>query len=126
MPTLHCTRDESRKGAGELPLPPGAKKDPKAATGFALVEVDALKNTVVMKLPVPVMPLPYTQTSTTNSPEEKSGTMQTVMRFPGEVKPITVALMGQLKDQSGTQVIKMNGKDRDGGTLTVKWRFSTR
>jgi hypothetical protein len=124
MPSLHCTRDMTRKGDGELPLPPAAKKDPKAATGFALVEVDALKNTVVMRLPTPLMPLPYSQTLTTNSPEEKSGTTQTVASFPGEIKPITVALTGDLKNQSGTQSFKINSKDGDSGTLTVKWRFS--
>jgi hypothetical protein len=128
MPTLHCTRDETRKGAGELPLPPGAKpslkNDPKTATGFALVEVDAVKNTVVMKLPVPLMALAYTQTSTTNSPEEKNSTKQDMMRFPGELKPITVALTGQLQDQSGTQSLKIDGKGSESGTLTIKWRFA--
>jgi len=125
LPTQQCTRDETRKGAGELPLPPGAMKDPKAATGFAMVEVDALKNTVVMKLPVPVMPLPYTQTTTTNSPEEKGGTTQAIASFPGEVKPITVAITGDLRSQSGTQTFKIDTKNREGGTLTVKWRFAT-
>jgi hypothetical protein len=124
MPSLHCTRDETRKGAGALPLPPGAQKDPKAATGFAMVEVDALKNTVVMKLPVPVMPLPYSKTTTTNSPEEKGGTTQTIASFPGEVKPITVTLTGDLSNHSGTQTFKIDTKDREGGTLTVKWRFA--
>jgi hypothetical protein len=70
------------------------------------------------------MPLPYSQTLTTNSPEEKSGTTQTVASFPGEIKPITVALTGDLKNQSGTQSFKINSKDGDSGTLTVKWRFS--
>jgi hypothetical protein len=124
VPSQHCTRDMTRKGDGELPLPPAAKKDPKAATGFALVEVDGLKNTVVMRLPTPLMPLPYSQTLTTNSPEEKSGTTQSVSVFPGEIKPITIALTGDLKSQSGTQSFKIDTKDREGGTLTVKWRFA--
>jgi hypothetical protein len=61
---------------------------------------------------------------TTNSPEEKSGTTQSVSVFPGEIKPITIALTGDLKSQSGTQSFKIDTKDREGGTLTVKWRFA--
>ena len=121
-PSLRCTHDETRKGAGELPLPPGSKNDPNAATGFSLIEVDAVKNTMMMRLPIPLMPLPYTQIVVTNRPEEKSGTTQLMANFPPAIKPITVALKGDVKNQSGTQTLKMAGQGSEGGTLTVKWR----
>jgi hypothetical protein len=45
------------------------------------------------------------------------------MLFPRDVKPITVALAGDGRDESGQQVIKLSGKAEEGGTLTLRWHF---
>ena len=57
-PRHRCTRDEVRKGSGEIPLPPDAKtrKNKGAAAGISAVEVDAGKNTLTVALPVPLFP----------------------------------------------------------------------
>jgi hypothetical protein len=119
-PNKRCTRSETRKGGGDIPAPPGAKGNPSIAS----LEVDVVKNTLFIVLPAPMNVLSSTQIVTTDFSEEKSGTSQMSLRFPGEMKPLTVALAGDLQHQSGTQSIKMNGKGGEGGTLLVKWRFS--
>jgi hypothetical protein len=118
-PSLHCTRDETRKGSGEVSLPPGAK--PEAAAGVSAVEVDSTGKTLTVVLPVPLFPLSYTETIKTNSPDQKSGTSQELLGFPKDVKPITAALNGDGRDQSGTETIKAGE-----GTLTVRWKFTAR
>ena len=118
-PSLHCTRDETRKGSGEVLLPPGAK--PEAAAGVSAVEVDSAGKTLTVVLPVPLFPLTYTETIKTNSPDQKSGTSQELLSFPKDIKPVTVALKGDGRDQSGTETIK-SGE----GTLTVRWKWTAR
>ena len=119
-PNLHCTRDETRKGGGEVPLPPGAK--PEAAAGFSAVEVDSTGKTLTVVLPVPLSLLPYTETVSTNQPDEKSGTSKQLLRFPpDDLKPVKVALKGDGRDQSGTENIPVPN-----GTLTVRWKFTAR
>lgn len=124
-PNLHCTTDETRKGSGEVPLPPGAK--PEAAAGVSAVEVDSTGKTLTVVLPVPLFPLTYTETVKTNSPDKKSGTSQGMLRFPpNDMKPVKVALKGDGRDQSGTETIPIPGTAGSAGTLTVRWKFTAR
>jgi hypothetical protein len=136
-PRHRCTRDEVRKGSGEIPLLPGGKKNPGAVAGVSAVEVDTAKNTITVTLPVPLFPLPYTETITTDEPEgthdtpTPKGPQQKLLRFrvdtAGNVthdKPFTVALKGGWRSQAGEQVVALKGEFGDAGKLTVRWRFN--
>ena len=127
LPGARCTRDETRKGSGEIPLPPGAKPDPGAIAGASRVEIDSAGKTITVVLPIPLMALPYTQTVKTDDPEEKSGTSQGSLRFPSSTpRTIRVALQGDGRDQSGTEVTKLTGAAGEGGTLTVRWKWTAK
>ena len=136
-PRHRCTRDEVRKGSGEIPLPPDAMKNPGAAAGTSAVEVDAGKNTLTVGLPVPLFLLPYTETITTDEPEGTHDTPTPKGPQPklhsfrvnaaGSVthdKPFTVALKGGWRSQSGEQVVMQKGEFGDAGKLTIRWRFN--
>ncbi len=136
-PRHRCTRDEVRRGSGEIPLPPDAKKNPAAAAGVSAVEVDTVKNTLTVMLPVPLFALPYTETITTDEPEgthdtpTPRGPQQKLLRFrvdaAGNVthdKPFTVPLQGGWRSQAGEQVVMLKGEFGDAGKLTVRWRFN--
>ena len=136
-PRHRCTRDEVRKGSGEIPLPPDAKKNPGAAAGISAVEVDAGKNTLTVGLPVPLFLLPYTETITTDEPAgthdtpTPKGPQQKLHRFrvnaAGGIthdKAVTVALKGGWRNQAGEQVVALEGEFGDAGKLTVRWRFN--
>jgi hypothetical protein len=114
-----CTIDIVSRGAGDIPPPP--TRD--GAAGISAVEFDSVGKTVMIRLPVPIGLLNYSETMTSNHPEKKSGTITKSMRFPPEAKPITASLKGSSQDQSGEQTIKLAGKAEEGGTLTVRWRF---
>jgi len=60
LPCHRCTRNELRKGSGQIPLPPGAKQDAGAVAGVSAVEVDAGRNTLTLALPVPITASPST------------------------------------------------------------------
>jgi hypothetical protein len=135
-PRHRCTRDEVRNGSGQITLPPESKKSSRPGAGIAAVEMDASKNTLTLRLPVPVM-LPYTETITTDEPEgthdtpTPKGPQQKLLRFRvnagGDVmddKPLTVPLTGGWRSQSGQQVVTLKGEFGDAGKLTVRWRFS--
>lgn len=127
QPSLHCTRNEVRKGSGDLPSQSATAKDVGL---FYAVEVDTEKNTLTVTPPVPLLPLPYTETITTDLPERYQETpipkgpqpQQLVFRTSadGNNKPFTVALKGGWRSQSGEQVGQVKG---EGGKLTVRWRF---
>jgi hypothetical protein len=134
-PRHRCTRDEVRVGAGELPLPPGVKQDAGAA-GMAAVEVDSGRHTLTLALPVPLFPLPYTETITSDEPAGThdtpipKGPQPKLLRFrvdaAGSVthkQPMTVALKGGWRNQSGEQRVQLKGDFGDAGQLTVRWRF---
>ena len=135
-PRHRCTRDEVRKGSGEIPLPPDAKKNPLAITGLAAVEVDAGKNTLTVGLPIPLFPLPYTETITTDEPDgthgepAPKGPQQKLHSFrvgnAGVTQDgaINVPLKGGWRSQSGEQVVMLKGDFGDAGKLTVRWRFT--
>jgi hypothetical protein len=132
-PRQRCTRDEVRKGSGEVPLPQEAKKSGGAA-GLGAVEVDAGKNTLTLRLPVPLFPLPYTETITT---DERAGSRDTPtpkgpqkkqhffrVGSTSDNKPITVALKGGWRTQAGEQVVPLKGEFGNAGNLTIRWRFN--
>ncbi len=91
---------------------------------------------MVVTLPVPLFPLPYTETITTDEPEGTHdtptpvGPQQQLMIFGVNAKggathdqPLTVALDGDWHSQSGEQVVAVEGQLREAGKLTVRWRF---
>jgi hypothetical protein len=136
LPQQRCTRDERRQGAGDLALPATAQ-NPGAATGFSAVEIDAAKHLLTLRLPVPLLPLDYTETITSDEP---AGTHDTptpkgpqAKQMPFRVvvdgklnqdKPLTIALKGGWRSQSGEQVHAVKGDAGAGGKLTVRWRFA--
>lgn len=138
-PRHRCTREETRKGSGEVPVPAEArsKGNAGAAAGISAVELDAQKGLLTLGLPVPLAMLPYTETITSDEPE---GTYDTPIARGARKreafyrvsasgsgfmhdKPFTVALKGGWRDQAGEQVVKLPGQFGNGGTLTVRWRF---
>lgn len=123
LPGARCTSDTSNKGAGDIAPPPSAKEEPATAAGMSALEVDTVKKTLMIALPIPLNVLPYQQTVKTDDPEEHSGAAAKSMSFPLEVKPITATLAGDGRDQTGEQVIKLSGKAEEGGTLTIRWHF---
>ncbi len=137
-PRQRCTRDEVRKGVGEIPVPAGAnsKANRGAAAGISAAEVDSGRNTLTVALPVPLAMLPYTETITTDEPPGTHDTptpkgpqaKQLAFRVnaAGAMmdKPLTVPLKGGFRSQSGEQVVKLSGSFGDEGTLTVRWRFA--
>lgn len=136
-PRHRCTRNEVRKGSGAIVLPAKAKKDPGAAAGISAVEVDTTKNTLTVTLPVPLFPLPYTETITTDEPEgthdtptpkgPQAGLHQFRVNAAGGAmhdKPLTVPLDGGWRSQSGEQVVMLKGEFGNAGKLTVRWRFN--
>ena len=123
LPGARCTSNTSSKGAGDIAPPPTAQRDPASAAGLSALEVDSVKKTLMISLPVPLNVLSYQETVTTDDPEERSGTTTESMRFPSDVKPLTATIKGDLRDQSGEESIKLTGQAEEGGTLTVRWHF---
>jgi len=118
-PKQICSREETRKGGGDIPAPPGAKD-----TSAAMLEVDGQKKDVLIKLPIPLSALTYTSQVTSDHPEEKSGTSTGILpAMFGQQKSITAVVPGDLRSASGTQTFKMDGAGGEGGTLIVKWQF---
>jgi len=126
QPSLHCTRNVVRQGSGDVPPLTATKKDVGL---FYAAEVDAEKNTLTITLPVPVLPLSYTETITTDEPNGARDTptpkgprpKQMIFRTSADGnKPFTVALKNGWHTQSGEKVVRMKG---DGGKLTVRWHF---
>jgi len=117
-----CRREETRKGSGPVPAPAGGQ----STAGASMLEVNSAKKELVVSLPVPLAPLNYTQTVVTTVPGEKGGVTQTVAKpwMLRASKPMTVTIPTDLKSVSGTQSFKLDGTYDEGGTVTVKWRFS--
>ncbi len=114
-----CGREETRKGAGAL------KRHAAAKGAFtAQLEFDTVKKDIYIVLPVPLMSgLDYSRQFTSNYSDEKSGVSQGTLSFPGIVPPITAAIAADARNASGTQAIKLTGKQGENGTLTIKWQF---
>lgn len=119
--TKTCKRSDVRKGGGPIPTPPGA-----SSAGFSMLEVDSVSKDMVIVLPVPLAPLTYTQTVTTNIPDEAGSTKQSIvpLLFGGDQQRITVSIPGSAASLSGTQTIPVKGEGAEGGTLTVNWKFT--
>jgi hypothetical protein len=116
-----CKRSDIRKGGGPIPAPPGNN----SGAGFSMLEVDTVSKDMVIVLPVPLAPLTYTQTVTTNIPDETGSTQQSVapVLLGGELQRITVSIPGGMAS-SGTKTIPVKGNGAEGGTLTVNWQFT--
>ena len=139
-PRHRCTREETRKGAGDVPVPAAAnaRGNTGAAAGISSVEVDAAKGTLTVMLPVPLAMLPYTETIQSDEPDgtydtpiargarPKQGFFRVSAQGTGHMhdKPLTVPLKGGWRSQQGEQVVKLKGNYGDAGTLTVRWRFN--
>jgi hypothetical protein len=136
LPKARCTRDEARKGGGDLPLPPQAAKDPKALAGNSSFEVDLVKSTITLALPGPLFPMPYTETITTDEPAgthsvptPKGPQPRNLVFRVGEDGPattgkyVTLPLKGGWRSQSGERVVMLAGNAGEGGKLTVRWRL---
>jgi hypothetical protein len=116
-PQQRCRRQETRKGAGDLPAPT------KNVAGSAQFEVDAQKKDIVMLLPVAMAPLPCTREVKSDFPDEASGSSQCLSGV-GATKPVMVTIPGDLKQLSGSEQVKMDGAESEGGTLTVRWTLT--
>ena len=66
LPGARCHRSEERRGSGAL-VPAGSR--PIDLAGFAHAELDAQKNTLSLRLPIPLGMLPYTETIVTDEPK---------------------------------------------------------
>lgn len=134
-PRQRCTRNEVRKGSGEITAPRDAK-NPGAAAGISAAEVDAGKNTLTLRLPVPLLMLPYTETITTDEPagsrdtptpkgpQKKQHSFRVSAAGATHDKPLTVALKGGWRSQNGEQVVPLKGEFGNAGNLTIRWRFN--
>jgi len=127
-PGHRCQRRSEGKGAGALPQPP-------KTVAVQAVELDAQAQTLTLQLPAPLMPLPYSDTVTSDEPKGTQvvppGThaRQQLFRVTGDGKatpdkPFTVALKGGWRTQSGEQLVRVSGDASEGGTLRVRWTFS--
>lgn len=123
-PGQRCHREETRKGSGDLVSPPGNQ-----GASVAMFEVDAQKKDIVLMLPGPMMPMTYNRVVKSDFPGETES--QPVGNSQGMVssgiappKPLTVTIPGDLRKLSGTEQIRMDGAEGEGGTLTVRWTLS--
>jgi hypothetical protein len=118
-PNRQCSRAETRKGGGEVPMPAEAK-----GISNGQLEFDTVKKDLYITLPTPFLPLGYTRHVTSDYDNEKNGSsLETLHNLPGTLQPITVAITGDARKLSGTQTIKSAGKAGESGTLTVSWQF---
>jgi hypothetical protein len=119
-PKQRCTREETRKGGGDIPPLAGAKNQ-----SAAMLEIDSAGQEIMIKLPVPLGALAYTRQVNSDFPDEKSGTFPgTLPPMAGQQKTLNVPLTGDLRAASGTQSFKVDGAEGEGGTLTVTWQFA--
>ena len=129
LPQQRCLIDTVTRGAGDVPGVPGGRGGPAAA------ELDLQARTITLVLPVPMGPLPYSDTVTTNEPASYQvvapGTHARQLRFVttsddriAAAQALTVALKGSWRSQSGEQVLQVKGAGADGGRLSIRWRFA--
>ena len=119
-PKQRCSREETRKGGGEIPPLKGAK-----VTSMALLEVDSVNKDILIRLPVPLGAIGYTRQVSSDFPDEKSGTSTDALAsMAGQQKTVTAVIPGDLRPASGTQSFKLDGAEGEGGTLVVKWQFT--
>lgn len=134
-PRNRCIRDETRKGAGKLPVAiPGLKVNGPANASTAAVEIDTQKNTLAVRLPG-VGLLPLTETITSDEPEgthetpTPKGPHQILLTYRlkqdrgADDEALVFPLKGGWRSQSGEQVLALKGPFGDTGKLTVRWQF---
>jgi hypothetical protein len=115
--TKVCKRVVTNKGGGAIP---GGK-----SASASMIEVDSTGHDMVLQLPMPAAPLPITRTVTTTMiDDDAKGGPTFASLWPSNGKPITVAIPADLKTVSGTQTTTIPGKQAEGGTLTVNWKFT--
>lgn len=127
-PGTHCHRSEVRRGEGTLP------SGPRGSAAATHIEFDAEKQTLLIRLPVPMGPLAYTETVVTDEPQHTKGQRSVELRSnkaldfraPRELAPRTVALKGDGKSPSGTFTIDTKGEREERGRLEVRWSFEAR
>ncbi len=120
-PRARCHYQEIRKGGG--PIPPPAGKPNGTVVAF---ETDAKKKDAHLVLPVPLSALPYDRSVKTNFPDQKDAETKGVLAgFLNKLKPITVPIPAGVKSLSGTETVKFDGEEGEGGTLTIRWQFAT-
>jgi hypothetical protein len=134
-PRGRCTRSETRKGGGNVPAAAGGGR--QGAAGISAVEWDSAKGTLALVPPIPLGMLAYTETIASDEPDGTYDTpiargarpKQAFFRVSGtgngfrHDKPLVVPVKGGWRNQQGEQVVKLQGKYGDAGTLTVRWRF---
>jgi hypothetical protein len=136
LPHQRCTRHEVRVGSGPTPLPAGMRNNSPQVAGAAAVEFDFAKNTITLRLPMPLMPLPYTETITTDEPEgthevatpkgpHKGSLVFDSAKDHGEDVPLIVPVTGDWRNLSGQTVVMQSGGPGVGGKLTIRWRFTS-
>lgn len=133
LPRARCTRDEVRRGSGAVP---GGAAKGSSGGGFGAVELDAQKQTLTVRLPIPANAMPYTETITTDEPEgthsvpTPKGPQARQWVFVPRVgkadliPPITVPWRGGSRSQAGEQAWAVTGEGGEAGKLTVRWRFA--
>jgi hypothetical protein len=120
-PRARCHFQEIRKGGGNIPSPPG-----KPNATIVAFETDSTRKDAHLVLPVPLAALAYDRSVKTNFPDEKDAETKGVLAgYLNKLKPITVAIPAGVKSLSGTETVKFDGAEGEGGTLTIKWQFAT-
>lgn len=132
-----CRTTVTRMGKGEIPLPPGMKASDKNAAGAAMAELDSVKGTLMLTLPMPMNALAFEEKVVSDDPETKNGTASKVIYVPPMkegAKTLTLPVKGALVGQSGTEKVAIKGAtggDRtlnetagEDGTLTIRWSIS--
>jgi hypothetical protein len=117
-PGARCHREETRNGNGNLPPPPGK-------SGIGKFEVDAQKKDLVIILPSLMAPVTYNRVVKSDFPDEAAGNSQGLVTGGlAASKPLTVAIPLDLKKLSGTEQIKQEGAEGEGGITTVRWTIT--
>ncbi len=125
-PGRFCHRSEERRGEGAMP------EGVRGSAAVAQAEIDAGKQTLWLRLPLPMNVLPYTETVVTDEPQQARGRTNVRLqsnksldfRALRELGPISVALQAGAKSQAGEFSVKTRGQRDEGGTLAVRWRFT--
>ena len=93
--TKVCKREETTKGSGAIPPPPGSKSIPAAS----MLEVDSTGRDMMFTLPMPLVPLPVNKTVTTTIMDDdaKGGPGFARLSALPDNKPVTNAYTRRLQ-----------------------------
>ena len=126
-PGKFCHRSEERRGEGALP------EGARGSAALTQAEIDAEKQTLWLRLPMPMNALPYTEVVVTDEPQHTRGKSNARLqssksldfRALRELGPFSVALQPGAKSQAGEFSVRTKGQRDEAGTLAVRWRLST-